>query len=287
MLWILFIILHLIGLVGYTVYLRKSALTSIDKSLLAALMQTAVFIPSIIAVTIHGGINLHLALWQWATLVLSAGFIVGIQFLAILMLKHLEISVYTIIFNLRLLFITLFGFIVLGELPTPLQLLGGTVIFASIVALNLHRNRRYASRPIVIGILGTLFFSAHATFEKFNIVHVGFFEYLLVSGGLATLALWIWVWRRRVPISRVAGHVDVHTLQLLALRTMSAWGYLLALTYGSVAVTNYVSGMSVPLTVIYGVLIFKERGQLREKVTATLVAVLGLTLILISRLTGA
>src|SRR6266487_4274490 len=141
MLWILLLTIHLIGIVGYSVYLRKSALSSIDKVLLAALMQTAVFIPSIILVTLHGGINLNLTAWQWATLLLSGGFLVGIQLLGIVMLKHLELSVFTIIFNLRLLFITLFGFVLLGELPTPLQLVGGLIIFASIIALNLHRHR--------------------------------------------------------------------------------------------------------------------------------------------------
>ncbi len=284
MIWILLLTMHLIGIVGYTVYLRKSALSTIDKTLLAALMQTAVFVPVLFVLAFSGGVNLQLAPWQWALLVLSGFSLVGIQFLGIIALKYLEASVFTIIFNLRLLFTTLFGFLVLSELPTPLQLLGGLVIFASIIALNLHRQRRYASKPIVFGILITLYFSVHATLEKFNIVHIGLLPYFVVSGGLATVILWAWVWQRRIRLTRVAESFDWHTAQLLVLRTMSAWGYVLALQYGSLAVTNYVSGMSVPLIVLYGVFKLKERTELREKITATLIAFAGLTLILVGHL---
>ncbi|HVQ44760.1 MAG TPA: DMT family transporter [Candidatus Saccharimonadia bacterium] len=285
MLWILLLSIHLIGIVGYALYLRKSALSSIDKTLLAALMQTAVFLPSL-ALAAYSGVNLHLQAWQWGSLLLNGLFIVGIQFFGIMALKYLEASVFTIIFSLRLLFTTILGLIFLGELPTQIQLLGGFIIFASIIALNLHRERRYASRPIVYGVLITLFFSLHATLEKFNIVNVGFMPYIVISGGIATAILWIIVYRRRIRLPHVVAALDGHTLQLLVLRTMSAWGYLLALKYGSLAVTNYVSGMSVPLTVLFGIFILRERTQLREKITATLIALAGLTLILLGRLTG-
>ncbi len=285
MLWVTLLTFHLVGLVGYTVLLRRSALSKIDKTLLAALMQTAVFIP-VLFVVAFAGVDLHLQPWQWALLVLNGLFLVGIQFLGIIALKYLEVSVFTIIFSLRLLFTTILGFIFLGELPTTLQLVGGMIIFASIIALNLHRERRYASKPIVIGILITLFFSTHATLEKYNIVHIGLVRYLLVSGLLATTILWAWVWQRRVKMDHFIEHFGRHTITLLALRSLSAWGYVLALLFGSLAVTNYVSGMSVPITVMAGVFILNERTQLREKITATIIAVFGLTLILIGRLTG-
>lgn len=276
--------MHLVGLVGYTMFLRRSALTSIDKVLLAALMQTAVFAPTLIVVLAAGGVNLHLLAWQWATLALSGGLLVGIQLSGILALKYLEASVWTIIFNLRLVLTTFFGFVVLGELPTPLQLAGGLVIFCSIVALNLHRQQRYRTRPVIIGLLATLVFSIHATVEKFNIVHIGFLQYMLVSGGIATIALWVWVLRRKVKISHLAANLDTQMAKLLVLRTLSAWGYVLALKYGSLAVTNYVSGMSVPLIVLSGAIFLRERDNLRDKITATLIAVAGLTLILLGRL---
>ena len=284
MLWISLLIVHLIGLVGYTLLLRKSALSAIDKVLLAALMQTAVFVPVLAVIFFTGGINFHLAGWQWGSLLLSALLLVAIQISSINALKHLEASVWTIIYNLRLFLTTITGYLVLGELPTFFQLIGGAVIFASIVALNLHRKRRFATQAVLVGLLATVIFSVHATVEKFNIIHVGFLQYMLISGGLATILLWVWVWYRRLPITQITNHFDKHTLQLLFYRSLSAWGYVLALKFGSLAVTNYVSGMSVPLTVLLGVYILKERNFLREKITATAIAVAGLTLILISRL---
>jgi drug/metabolite transporter (DMT)-like permease len=286
MFWITLLALHLFGLVGYTILLRKSALGRIDKVLLAALMQTAVYIPVILLVIVNKGVRFDLAVWQWAMLGVSGLLLIGIQFLGIIALKHLETSLWSIIFNLRIVLTTVFGLIFLGELPTPLQITGGVVIFGSIIALNLHRHRRYASRPILIGVLITLFFSVHATIEKYNIVHIGFTEYMVISGGLATAALWLWVWHRKVRISHIVRDFDWHTGRLLALRSLSAWGYVLALGYGSLAVTNYASGMSVPLTVLLGVYFLNERDHLREKLTATFIAVIGLTLILIGQVTS-
>ncbi len=281
MFWIVLLALHLTGLTGYTLLLRKSALGSIDKTLLAALLQTAVFIPVPFAILASGGVSLHLAAWQWSSLIVNALTIVGIQVFGVLVLKHLEASMWTVIFNLRLVFTTLLGVLVLGELPTPLQLLGGLVIFASIVALNLHRNRQYRSRPILLGLLATIFFSLHATLEKFNITSVGALPYFFVSGGLAAAVLWLLVLQRGIKLPHIAGHADWHMARLLALRSLSAWGYVLALPYVSLAIANYVSGMSVALIVVFGVFYLKERDHLREKFTALGIAVAGLTLILI------
>jgi drug/metabolite transporter (DMT)-like permease len=282
MLWTALLGLHLIGLTGYTLLLRKSALGSIDKFLLAALMQTAVYLPVPFLIAILG-VDLTMSAWQWLMLVANGLTIVGIQLLGILALKYLEVSVWTIVFNLRLLFVTVFGFIFLSELPTPLQLLGGFIIFMSILALNLHRHGRYRTRPILIGILATIFYSVHSVLEKYNVDHVGIAPYLLVSGTLATSVLWILLLRRRVKMPHVIQHFDWHLVQLLGLRILSGWAYLLALPLASVAVMNYVSGMGAVLIVVCGIYFLGERDQLREKFIALSIAVVGLTLIFLGR----
>lgn len=284
MLWLGLLAIHLVGIVGYTLLLRKSAQSAIDKYLLAALMQTAVFAPILVYAPLSGSLEFSRSLFEWFMLLVSAVMLVGISLFSIKALQLLEASVFTVIFNLRLLMVTVLGAVFLHEFPTSLQLMGGLVIFLSVLTLNLHRQRRFASVPVLVGIGTTIWFSVHMVIEKYNVVQVGLPMYMLVSGGLATLALWILALRRAPRRQDLKRIWDWHMVQLLALRVMSAWGYLFAIIYGSLAVTNYVSGLSVVLIVICGIIFLKETTQLREKLIAAATAFLGLTLILVDKL---
>lgn len=286
MIWILLLLLHLVGNTAYTLLLRRHALGSIDKYALAALMQTAIWLPAVTWLGISGGFGLGLAWWQWASLAASGGLIVLIQLATIKVLQMLPVSIWTIIFTLRLGLATLLAFVFLHELPTPLQGLGGFIIFLSILALNLHKERRFAQVGILFGLAATVIYSIHVTVEKFNLTYTGLLPYSVVAGGIATLILWLCVLARRVPASHVRTHLDGRMWLLLAMRILSAWAYMIAVPLGSLAAANYISGMGVVLIVGFGVLFLGEREQLREKIVAVGIAVIGLTLILIGRLTG-
>ncbi len=275
---------HLIGLVGYTLLLRKSAVGNINKLLLAALMQTGVFLPVLVLLLLGSPLKINFSGAQWVSLATSSLLLVGVNLTTIKALEHLEASVFTIIYNLRLFFTTILGFIFLHELPSALQVSGGIVIFASILLLNLHKNRRYASTPILLGLFATVWFSVHATLEKYNVVQVGFVDYMFWAQGFAALMLWGMVLKSDVKLSAVKASFDWHTIRLVVLRVVSAWGYTYALKYGSLAVINYVSGMGVALIVLFGILLLGERNYLKQKIYAVVVAVFGLTLILIGRL---
>ena len=71
----------------------------------------------------------------------------------------------------------------------------------------------------------------------------------------------------------------------MGFRSLSAYGFTLAFYTGAkISVANYISGLSVILVVILGIVILKERDYLLRKIIATGIAVLGLTAILISNL---
>ncbi len=283
MIWAGLLAFHLVGLVGYTLLLRKSVLGSINKYVLAAVSQTVIFLPSLTFLLL-GKVSFHHTGGNWAALVGSGFMLAGLLPLTILTLMNLEASVWSIIFNLRLVLTTLLGLIFLHELPSGLQLLGGLIIFISILLLNLHKERRYAERSIVIGLLTTLWFSFHATLEKFNVVHNGLASYMVISGAIATCLVWGLVIYKGLSIQKLVSSWDGTALAYLGMRVLSAWMYVLALQYGSLAVTNYVSGMGVVLIVLFGVVLLKEKQHLRQKLLATATAVAGLSLILISKL---
>ena len=283
MIWATLLALHLVGLVGYTLLLRKSALSEINKYALAALMQTAVFLPSLFFL-LSGRVRFDLSATEWFTLASAGVLVVGLHLTAIRALQHLEASVFTIIYNSRLLFTTIFGYVFLNEIPPNMQIVGGVIIFASILMLNLHKNKQYLSKPVWYGLLASLWLSGYATLEKHIVVTIGFETYITLAGFLGALLLWLLAFKMGARLKQIKTHIDRQFAALLVLRPLSAWSFVLSFKYGSLAVANYVSGMSVPLIVVFGIVFLGEKGKIKKKILALTLAVIGLTVILISKL---
>ncbi len=285
MIWILLLACHLIGIVGYTLFLRKSALGKMNKLFMAALMQTGIFIPSIVFL-LTGNVSFDHTTMQWFFLLLGGFMLSGLMLTNVWALSKLDASTFTILYNLRLLATTALGFLFLGELPETLQIVGGVVILLSILMLNLHIDKRWKSKSIAIGLFAMLWFSFHAVIEKYNLQQLDFESYFFTFALIATVLLWGLVFYKRINIKSQLVYVrDRKIYGLLFTRALSAYAYTYALRYGSLAVTNYVSGMSVALIVLFGIYVLGEREDVKQKLLAVAVACFGLTLILISRLT--
>lgn len=284
MVWLLLISAHLVGIVGYTLLLRKSVLGNLSKTLMAALMQTAIFLPSILFL-IFGDVSFNHSIIEWFFLILGGFMLAGLMITNVWALSHLEASLFTILYNLRLLMTTILGFIILGELPTPLQMLGGLIILISIFMLNLHQNKRWRSKSILIGLFAMMWFSFHAVLEKYNLQQLDFQSYFFTFALIGTVLMWLLVLYKRINIIGQIEHIhDKKNYALLVTRALSAYGYTYALKYGSLAVTNYVSGMSVTLIVLFGIYILGEKEDMKQKLAAVGVACIGLTLILMGRI---
>jgi len=285
MIWLLLITAHLVGIVGYTLLLRKSVLGNLDKTLMAALMQTAIFLPSILFL-IFGDVSFSHSLTEWFTLILGGFMLAGLMITNVWALSNLEASLFTILYNLRLLMTTILGFFILGELPTPLQMLGGLIILVSILMLNLHQNNRWRSKSILVGLFAMLWFSFHAVLEKYNLRQLDFQSYFFTFALIGTVLMWLLVLYKRINVIAQIEHIhDKKIYVMLITRALSAYGYTYALLYGSLAVTNYVSGMSVTLIVLFGIFVLGEKEDMKQKLSAVGVACVGLTLILLGRLT--
>lgn len=284
MVWTLLLVGHLVGLVGYTLLLRKSALGSLNKLVLAALMQTGIFIPSLLFLA-FGYVSFVCSPLEWGLILLAAAMITGLHIVNVWALSRLDASLFTILYNLRLLAITILGFLFLGELPTVLQMVGGLIILVSIALLNLHRDSRWRSVPILIGLGAMLWFSLHAVLEKYNLGLFDIEGYIFLVSFAATVMLWGLVFLMRIDVRSQVMHIhDRKIYALLAARVLSAYAYMYALLYGSLAVTNYVSGMGVALVVLFGVFLLGEKDEMWQKLAAVAVACVGLTCILVGRL---
>jgi drug/metabolite transporter (DMT)-like permease len=284
MIWIILLLGHLIGIVGYTLILRRIHLGKLDQTLTSALMMTAVWLPSLFLLA-AGKVNFNLSSSQLLFLGLGGFMVAGLMITNVWALRHLDASMFTILYNIRLLTLTIFGYLIFHERPKNLQLLGGVIIFLSILALNLHKDKKWKSKPILIGLFAMTWFSVHALVEKQNIKTNNFETYVFMFGAIGTLLMWMLVAYKAIDVSDQIKHIrDRKIYLLLVTRCLSAWGFIYALKYGSLAVTGYVSGMSVALIVLFGIYVLRETEQKRQKLTAVGIACIGLTLILVSRL---
>lgn len=277
---------HLVGLVGYTLLLKKSTLGKLNKLFTATLMQTGVFLPSLLFL-VFGKITFQHSVFEWTIIVLGGATLAVYMIANVYALSHLDASLFTLIFNLRIVVVTFFGFVLLHEAPTLLQVVGGLVILVSIAMLNLHKNNQWRTKAIAIGTFTMLWFSLHAIFEKYNLRFWDTPSYIFYFLLVATVLLWAILLYKRIDVRAQIKHIEGRSFLLLMItRALSGYAYIYALAHGSLAVTSYISSMSVVLIVLFGIYFLGERTHLRQKLIAAAVACVGMSLILLSKLQG-
>lgn len=284
MVWTLLLIAHVLGLVGYTILLRKSALGALNKLVLTAVMQVGVLAPSF-AFLFLGYVSFVHTPVEWMLMFLAGVVLSGLMLTNVWALSRLDASLFTLLYNLRLLIVTVLAFVFLGELPSSLQMVGGLIILMSIVILNLHIDGRWRSTPILIGLFSMFWFSGHAVFEKFNLGLIDIYSYIFFISLVSAMVLWAAIFVLRIDMRGQLQYIFDSKIGILILtRAVSAYAYIFALLYGSLAVTNYVSGMSVALVVLSGIYFLNEREDIPRKLFAVAVACVGLTLIFLGGL---
>lgn len=282
--WLLLLFIHAFGLAGFNLILRKSILEKIDRFTLATIMQTGLAIPAVFIVIIRPPeFNLYDSK-NYILLGLIILFNIGLHVSNVKSLQYLEAGVYSIIYNLRLLIVTILGILFLSEEIIWLRILGGILIFLAILIVRQKSSKFVIIKGMEWGIAAAFIISFLNISEKIVINNVGLLNYFPV----AMIVTWVIMFSylllsgRRVKVSAL---LQPRMLQLMSLRAMSGYAFTGALAAGAlVSVANYISGLSVIIMVVLGALLLKERDYLFRKIIATGIAVLGLTVILISEL---
>lgn len=275
--------MHLVGIVGYNLLLRRSILGQMDKWLLATILQTGICIPAIFIaiffpfkIPAYSPYDIFLFV---ATVVLTILFHTS----NVKALQYLEASVFSLVYNTRFITVSLLGVFLLSEKLTPLQLFGGLLIFCSVFLVRQKEKISVTKRGLLFGF-GTAFVIGFLNVtEKLLNQSVGFVEYFVPVSIVCCVVMWVVVFIRRTKVS-LPFLVKPSTLSLMGLRAMSAYGFSYALVFGPIALSNYVSSLSVVLTVLFGALFFNERDHLRSKIISAMVAFAGLTLILLAKI---
>ncbi len=278
---LLFISLHVLGVVIYVVILRKSALAGVNPYALILVLQAASFAITL-ALLATGVLDYDLGqigVGNIVTLIAGSIAVVTYMILSVVALKKMEAANFAIAFNLRLLLTTIFAAIFLSELPATLQIVGGVSIFGSILILSL-KNLRSIDSSMLWGIATAITFSIHAIFEKHNVDTLGLGTHMLLALPLNILFLSGLSLLTKVGTAQYKEILLKDNVAVILARLLQGWMYVLAVTQFKVAIVNYASGLSLIAIAIASALFLNEKTDLRRKTAATGVSLLGLTCIL-------
>lgn len=282
--WLLLLFIHVLGLTGFNLILRKSVLEKVDRFALATIMQTGLAIPAVFIVIIRPPEFDLYDTKNYILLGLIILFNIGLHVSNVKSLQYLEAGVYSIIYNLRLLIVTVLGILFLNEDVIWLRILGGVLIFLAILIVKQKSSKFVRIKGTEWAIAAAFIISFLNVTEKVVINDIGLLNYFPVAMIITWLLMFSYLVLsgRRIRSSVL---LQPKMLQLMTFRAISGYAFTGALAAGAlVSVANYISGMSVILMVVLGALLLKEREYILRKTIATGVAVLGLTVILISEL---
>ena len=281
--WLALLSMNVFGTVAYNLLLKRSEWKKVDQWVTAAVMQTGLAIPFLVKEIIR---PIHFPAFTPFEYMLMAFCIVALitlQICNVKALKHLEASVYSVIFNSRIMLATLFGAFFLSESIGIWALLGGTLIFLAIFVVKQKSTRSVTTLGVLFSLGAALAMSSMNTCEKELIKLVGYQQYVFPVWTIAAVLMWIIVISRRTAIPyKMIFHPQ--GLSMMAVRAFAGIGFTASLMFGPLAVSSYISSLSVVFLVICGMLFFGEWDYLRSKIIATATSFVGLTFILIDSL---
>lgn len=284
MLWLLLLFIHVFGLAGFNLTLRKSLLDDMDRFTLATIMQTGLAVPALFLVFIKPPQFSHYKADDCLLLAMIVMLNICLHVSNVKALQYLETGVYSVIYNLRILITTVLGILFLNESLVWSRVFGGLLILLAIIIVRQKGSKSLKIKGMEWGIAAAFIISFLNTSEKTLINHVGLFSYFPVSMIITAIIMWAYLLATNKNIQRNI-LIQPKMMQLMTLRAISGYAFTGALAAGAlVSVANYVSGMSVILMVVLGVVLLGERDYLWRKAAATTVAVTGLTIVLLSHL---
>lgn len=282
MIWGILLALHLAGLVGYNLLLRKTALThKFHPWVLATLLQTGIMLPILVATPF---LPVDLARFDAQSIVLSVIVVlltIVLLFAITKALHSLEASTYSVVYNLRIILATLLAALLLGEVPTLFQLAGGVLIVAAILVIRQKGNQTVTRHGVLWALLAAATISIENVIEKQLIQDIGVFTGAPVIAFVTGVIMWAVVLIKRYEVPRKYLFTR-QVIGLMVLRSLAAWGFIFALAAGAlVSVATVVSASGLVLIVLCGIVFLGERDHLWSKAAAVLLAAAGVLLIFI------
>lgn len=196
-------------------------------------------------------------------------------------LKAVEASKFTILFAARGLFTVIASTLFLRELLTSYQYLGGILILLSIIIAVIKRNQLRFETHDKLALLAAFFFGIASANDRYLLTALNLYQFVVLSFVLSGMLVGVVYYRKLLLIRSILNTSIYKKMFALSLvYGLSAVFFFASLqiapSASQVAVINLTSTITI---VLLGVVLLKERDNLRQKMIGALLAFLGLVLI--------
>lgn len=279
-----FFIFALINTLWSRVYAQKSKLPG---KVPPALQYSLGLLPFGIIYALFAG-NFHVT-WSSSTILylLLEGLFIGIfNWLAFIAYKRTKVAQYETVLQLYVIVAAALGWLLLHESLSIMQLAGGFLLFiGALIAANTHKEKqatRYrVSTGVILTLLAAVSLGIGLVAEKAALDRMTLSAYFIFGYGAQVLAALIIAAKdiRATPRSLYNRHELFSCLGLGATSAIVGFFYIYALTKSdNIALTTVATTFQLPLTVIGGYVILKEKDKVAQMAIACVVALAGLIL---------
>lgn len=210
--------------------------------------------------------------------VLAVGFIYAIGAITYFSsLKITPVSEFTLLTRSYVILLFFGGILVYRDSFSPAQTIGALAIFAAIFILGWGKKGVKFSKGSFLAILTALFFAIAALFDKYLVNNFSTSFYQSLSYATTTFFL-----LPIIPFSLKRGQtlpkLKTHLLLFAFSGIFAIAGFFLFRSYqagGTVSITNLLTLLRIPLALIYGFYVFKEKRKLPQKVVSMVLIIFG------------
>lgn len=219
--------------------------------------------------------------WAFGGLIASAMFVaVGIT-TYYEGLKHSDVSEFALLSRTRTLLLVLGGVIIFRERFSLVQIIGGTLVLYGTFFLSWEGGRfrfgkgsRFALATAVLLTIGTLFDKAVVSFYSASMYT--FLVYLMTVAFMFPLAVSRYIEGAKLPNISTTGALFV----IGTLYGVSAYCiYAAYLASGPVSLVTLASQFEIPIAVLWGIFILKEKKKLIPRLISMLLLIIGIVLL--------
>ena len=192
--------------------------------------------------------------------------------------KYLEASLFAIISNVSVVIAFIVALFLYNESITTNKMLGFLLIMTSLLLVSFERIKKINWRGISLALLTSTFIGIAWSLDKKGIYYFN----------LETYNVFVWllpfliVYFPGVKFSDIKREIKINKWSLILLSFLNVFGYFLNLKAQSLAEATKVIPIiqtSTVITVIFGIIILKEKSHLFKKILAGIIAVVGVFLL--------
>lgn len=287
MTWQVAIALHLLSSTCFALVYRGFAKGNPDKALLStALMYIFTVTPAgIIYALFAGDISFGFPAYVYFYLVLGGVLFTLANYFAFTANSHTDAAQFSIVSNLRTVTTIFASSLLLGETLTGKQLVGVALLLAAavyITSLKFNRKTFRLDRYTVMAVLAAAALGLGISNEKFLLGEMSFSTYLIIGWGFQTLMMSLFaVNHMHRAVVMIKSREFRVVLWLGVFRTIAGFALVYALIESdNSSLISGVTAYKTALVVAGSYFILKETDHLRTKIAGTVLATIGLMLLI-------